>query len=228
VTQVRFQPSINSDGSLNGTTTQLLVSGAEDGLVCIHDTKQPTEDTALQTVLNIQAPLRNVGFFGPSGEGIFCLTGNESMSVWHHDSAQKICDFGDARKNLSDSANFPIQYLVGCHWDGSQLSLMAGNCDGNGAIFRVDAGTISLTHTMIGGHRGCIRSFTGSPSSFSKVDSLITGGEDARLCEWKSIDYELEKKSEARKMSYKLSEGKPQTGGGPTRRAKKSFTNTPY
>jgi hypothetical protein len=84
---------MSSDGSLEETTTSLIVTASEDGLACIFDTSQPLEETALQSVMNIGSPLRDVGFFGPSMQGLFCLTGSETMSVWHHDSAQKICDF---------------------------------------------------------------------------------------------------------------------------------------
>jgi WD40 repeat protein len=173
VTKVRFQSKLSP----------LLVSGSEDGLSCIFDTSQPSEDAALKSVLNVQTPLREVGFFGPSLEGVYCLTGSETMSVWHHDSAQRICDFGlDLRTQLSQvSGGTPMEYLVNCYWDDSQeqLSLLAGNHSGDGGMFKVDAGSISIQHLLLGGHRGDIRSWcTLAPGTFATV------GEDARLCEW--------------------------------------------
>jgi len=182
VTRVRFQPSPD----LSGTTTSLLVSSSEDGLVCTHDTSKPNEEAALSSVLNVGTPLRDVGFFGPAGEGLYCLTGSETISVWHHDSAQRLCDFGaDVRDHLSNSAGCDIGYLVGCTWDGNELSLLGGNSEGNAAVFRIDAGSMTLSHTMSGGHKGCVRGFVVSRDVIqSRHRVLVTGGEDARLCEW--------------------------------------------
>ena len=152
VTGVRFQPA-----GLSGGTTSLLVTSSEDGLVCTHDTSQPSEELALASVLNVATPPREVGFFGPACEGLYCLTGSETVQIWHHDSAQRIFDFGDVRERLSQSSGLAVEYLVGCQWDGSDLSLAAGNSEGDAALFKVDAGSMSLTHTLSSGHKGCIR-----------------------------------------------------------------------
>jgi hypothetical protein len=113
VTKVRFQycpstpPSISnstpSTTTLNMTTSSILLTAGEDGLVCIHDTTQPSEHLALKSVLNIGTPLRDVGFFGniTNMEGIYCLTGSETFSLWHYESAQRIHEFGDVRQHLS-------------------------------------------------------------------------------------------------------------------------------
>lgn len=58
VIRVRFQTKQSS----------ILLSASEDGLACIFDTSKPSEEAALSSVLNIQTPLRQVGFFGPSLE----------------------------------------------------------------------------------------------------------------------------------------------------------------
>ena len=180
VTRVRFQPSAEGN---SGETTSLLVSASEDGLACIFDSSQPSEEAALQGVLNVQAPLRSVGFFGPTYEGIYCLTGSESLSVWHHDTAQRICDFGlNLRNDLSELASVPVDYLVDCFWNApkQQLSLLTGNHAGDGAVFQVEAGKITPLCKLQNGHRGDIRSWCHMTSG----DVFATVGEDARLCEW--------------------------------------------
>ena len=225
VTKVRFQ-KLSQDSH---ETTPLLVSASEDGLACIFDTSQPSEEMALKSVMNIQAPLRDVGFFGPSLEGLYCLTGSETMSVWHHDSAQRICDFGDVRDHLSATAGLPIQYLVGCMWDGhaSELNLLAGNTEGECAMFKVDAGAISVKRILSGGHKGCIRSFV--PSALN--DSIITGGEDSRLCEWNMNQVEAgseQARVETAAYSFSSETKKPKSGGGVIRRQKKTKGHAPY
>jgi WD40 repeat protein len=177
VTQVRFQP-----GETAGETTSLLVSASEDGLACIFDTNQPSEEAALQGVLNVQTPLRQVGFFGPSYEGVYCLTGSETLSVWHHDTAQRICDFGATlREELTSVIGTPVQYLVDCYWNPSKnnLCLLTGSHTGEGSVFQVDAGRIFPLFNLNNGHKGDIRSWC-----HIAANRFVTVGEDARLCEW--------------------------------------------
>ena len=223
VTRVRFQPT----SDLSGATTNTLVTAGEDGLVNIFDTSKPNEEEALSSVLNVGTPLRDVGFFGPSGEGLYCLTGSETMSVWHHDSAQRICDFGDVRGQLGSSAGMSIDYLVGCHWDGQALSLLAGNSDGGAAIYRVDAGSIALSHTLVGGHRGCVRGFVSTRGAAPRRH-WITAGEDARLCEW-NLDGPQAAATAASAARGKSPAGNPShRRGGPIKHTRKKQTNAPY
>ena len=217
VTQVCFQTTDQSK--------TVLATASEDGLLAIHDPSQPSEDAALLSVLNIGSPIRNAGFFGPTYEGVYALTGNETMSVWHWDSAQKVSDVGgyglrgllsDAVRNtggsasgssamasaMEDDGGSAIEYLVGCTWapmdDGAStantslqsqvavsspaLHLLAGNSHGDGFLFRMDADQITPVMQLNGGHKGCIRDFCWVDGNGGKI--LVTGGEDARLCEW--------------------------------------------
>ncbi|KAL9187731.1 hypothetical protein ACHAXT_006109 [Thalassiosira profunda] len=202
VTKVRFQ-TIPSPQSNDCKTA--LATASEDGLVVIHDPSQPSEEAALLSVLNIGAPLRDVGFFGPSLEGLYALTGNETMSVHHWDSAQKVSDVGGMglRGLLSDAVDTlagkksnadamdegrAVEYLVGCTWasvatSSPALYLLAGNSEGDGYVFQIDADRITPLMHLKGGHRGCIRDFCWIDDG-SGGRTLVTGGEDARLCEW--------------------------------------------
>lgn len=219
VTKVRFQNVVGSDGY---DTTSLLVTAGEDGLVCTHDTSQPSEEEALKSVLNVQSPLRDVNFFGPSLEGIYCLTGSETMSFWHHDSAQRISDYGDVRNMLSSNAGIEINYLVGCHWDGSELNLIAGNTQGDCVIFHVDANSISVKRKLMRGHKSCIRAFVCD-------GSIVTGGEDSRLIEW-NLNDERNTAYEDQQVTYSPPKDNalPQKGGGRIRRKKSKTINSPY
>lgn len=211
VTRVRFQsvsPPMSQSPAQAAESKTVLATASEDGLVAVHDPSRPSEDAALVSVLNIGAPTRDVGFFGPCFEGVYALTGSETMSVHHWDSAQTVSDVGGAglRDLLSDaidkalgrskddvSDGNAVEYLVGCTWAAvstvpsaagmtSALHLLAGNSDGNGYIFRMDADQIIPVIHLKGGHRGCIRDFCWVDSPLGK--RLVTGGEDARLCEW--------------------------------------------
>lgn len=183
VTKVRFQTIF--DGV---TTTSLLASASEDGLACVHDTSKPSEESALESIINAHCPLRDIGFFGNNGEGLYCLTGSETMSLWYHNSLQCLRNFDyDIRSYLSACTKFPINYLIGCHWDyyHSDLLLSAGNSEGNIAVFRVEPDSLILRRSLIGGHNSCVRVSTLYLSSFLKpMQRILTGGEDSKICEW--------------------------------------------
>jgi len=224
VTRVRFQTVLSSPQSSSSSQSQtrktILATASEDGLIALHDPSQPSEEAALLSVLNIGTPCRDVGFFGPQYEGAWVLTGSETLSVHHWDSAQRVSDVGgdglramlsgvvdDAtgsgrRKMEEDDRRdgSSVEYLVGCTWASISvagggaaggaaspaLHLIAGNSEGDGYVFRMDADQITPVMYLKGGHRGCIRDFcwvdNGGGGGGGK--RLVTGGEDARLCEW--------------------------------------------
>lgn len=209
ITKVRFQqPSVNAfttntnNASSTTTTSPWLVSAGEDGLACIFDTSQPTEEAALKSILNVESPIRQIGFFGPNLEGIYCLTGSETISLWSWDTAQCIMTDHNIRSTLGG-----VDYLVNAWWDcGKQeLQLIAGCSNGDTCLTTLDPRTLpsqaqpqqqpqqsfqpqqqqpmttpwKTTHIMAGGHRGIVRDWCPISSSI-----LVTVGEDARLCEW--------------------------------------------
>ena len=115
---------------------------------------------------------------------------------------------------------------------------MAGTNSGDLAIFAVDAGSVSLTTTLVGGHRGCVRGF--EVITTMKSSLIITGGEDARLCQW-DLSSSSSSPSTATQPysigegdrvvnSYRpsLTESTTRQGGGPARRQKKKMPHDPY
>jgi WD40 repeat protein len=268
VTQLQFQSSSSS----------LLVSGGEDGLICAFDTSKATEDAALKSVLNVSNSVRSLGFFGPSLEGIFCCTGSETLSCWHTESAQQLSDYGGhgVRPHLTSqlqthfkvenhtSMTLPqsqktVDYMVGCAWEkdvmmtdiigqppqAGRLTLVTGTNDGDVALFTTNANSITLQRSLVGGHKGVIRGFEVIPRAHtsSQEPLIITGGEDARLCQWdlseesngtsnvtsKSGTTATISPGSARvRPSLQLSPTRP--GGGPTKRqhSKKKLPLAPY
>lgn len=219
----------------------ILASGSEDGLVSIYDTAQPNEESALKSVLNVEASIRNLDFFGPQNEqnvspGIWCMTGNETMSVWHWDTAQRMCVYGDndIRRRLTDvvqtdssvgSQFGSIDYLIGAEWNDQQqhLALLAGTSSGNTAIFYVSNDeSFQLHGDLHSGHKGCVRAYDWNPNY---TTTIITGGEDARLCEW-----DKNTRAQSSLPGNKLFRSSaPQKGGGVTRLKKHNTNkNTPY
>ena len=234
VTRVRFQhfPQHHVSSPTNTANSGLLLTGSEDGLACVFDTTQPSEEAALKSVMNAQTSLRQVGFFGPNLEGAFCMTGSETLSLWSWDSAQCLADYSDIRTTLG------VDYLVNAYWDHSRndLSLLSGSSNGE-AVFSTLGITIATngqrppittSHRLEGGHRGVVRDWC--PVSASM---LVTVGEDARICEWDmtagpsqsvSIDKGVGQPANVAQTQH----SSRKVSGGPTRRQKNKRSAAPY
>ena len=118
VTQVKFHPLQSS----------VLLSAAEDGLICSFDTAAAADESAVLSVLNTDCPVRRFGFFGPELQGLYCLSTVETASVWHWGSALRLGSFPDVRERLA------VDYLVDCIYcpAGSGTSTVTGA--GAGAV----------------------------------------------------------------------------------------------
>jgi len=255
VTRVRFQSFSTSSPTSNCTsksTSPILVSGSEDGLACVFDTSQSSEESAITNILTVQSPIREIGFFGPSSEAIYCLTGSESMRLYHKDDAACRRDFGPQfREDLSNQLGLhgsnnvvnskgtsarsqaicPIEYLVDCHWDveRQELSLLAGSSKGDGAVFHVGEQGISPLTYLRGGHRGVIRSW----SSNADRSSFFTVGEDARMCEWKKSSLGTSGDGNTNRNQIIVArkrQGDPiaRVGGGKLRKPRSRMSSSPY
>lgn len=244
VTRVRFQhfcpqhcgpsQSNNNNNNNNGTEAtsgSLLLTGSEDGLACIFDTTQPSEEAAIKSVMNTQTSLRQIGFFGPNLEGVYCMTGSETLSLWSWDSAQCLADYSDIRSTLG------VDYLVNACWDASssQLSLLSGSSNGDAMLSTIDITAATnnngprppfvTSHHLGRGHKGVIRDWC--PMSAS---TLITVGEDARICEWDMTAAGQPQSSHGIGFGQTVMQhaSSRKTSGGPARRQKNKRGATPY
>jgi len=244
VTRVRFQSFASQSSGSNCTsknTTPILVSGSEDGLVCVFDTSKVTEVSAISNILAVQSPVREVGFFGPNSEAIYCLTGSESLQLYHKDDAICRKNFGNTREYLNNQLErhgqnvaatstapvCPIEYLVDCHWDFArqELLMLAGSSEGEGALFQIGEQEISPLYYLKGGHRGVIRAW----SSNSNRASFFTVGEDARMCEWSktSVDGNINNRSQIIIGRKRQGEPVARTGGGKLHKPRRrTFNNS--
>jgi WD40 repeat protein len=235
VTRVRFQTIASFGGCLTSTPT--LISASEDGLVCIFDTTQSCEESSLQNVLSVQSPIREVGFFGPQSETIYCLTGDETLKLYNKNNSTCHKDFGPhLRSYLSQqmqtylgNSMCPIEYLVDTYWDAThhELLLLAGSANGDAGVFRVGEQDISLVNHLNGGHRGVVRGWTSLSSNI-----FVTAGEDARVCEWNRLTRQITKSKKATGIILSSNRSTtsvaPSTGGGKLRRPRSRMTHRPY
>ena len=160
--------------------SQILVSGAEDGLISIFNTSAADGDDAVVSILNAECPVRRLGFFGCDDEALYCLSTTETASFWHCATAQRVGDFPNVREELA------VDYLVDCMYDNYSdcLSVIAGNYDGTAKIAVVEPTSLRITGELtLGGHSATVRCGKYVSSSSGRA-RLITGGEDATVCSW--------------------------------------------
>ncbi|GMF53159.1 unnamed protein product [Phytophthora fragariaefolia] len=176
VTKVRFHP----------THEAFVATASEDGVVCFFDCRVPDEDDALESILNVESAVTNIGFFGPQRENIFCLTGTETLDLWNLWTAERLHHYATIRDDCN-SNGLPTDYLIDCLYDdrSNELFLLAGNHDGDMNAVNIgtdaaSAGKLQHAAALKGGHKACVRCVYYDPES----TTLYSGGEDARLCKW--------------------------------------------
>ena len=154
----------------------ILASGGEDGLACIFNTAESSDKQAVTSILNVDCPIRSLGYFGRGDEGLYCLTSSETASFWHHSSAQRIGNFTTVRTDLD------VDYLVSCFFspDEEELFLLGGKYTGEAILAGVTPESIIRIGSLDNGHNDVIRSSVYYAGASGR--KLITAGEDGRIC----------------------------------------------
>lgn len=171
--------------------------------------------------------MRTIGFCGPEGAGLFCCSNSETLSIWDPQAAQRVMDFGDVRSiargsgDATDDGNreatlgrgkgwgVPVDYVVGCQYDASldKLWLISGGFGGAGCVAWVTPGGITPEAVLSGGHREQIRAFDWLGQT------VITGGEDAKICCWRTPGSGAGEGEDSRETSMMGVEGGSPSGG---------------
>lgn len=168
ITQLKFHPEQKS----------LLFSGSEDGLLCCFDVSATEAEDTVVSIMNTECTVGKFGFFGPSQEGIYCISSIETLSLMHFPSAQRIANFTDIREN------FGVEYLVDCleMGDDSELLLLCGNHNGQMELLALQPGQYRRTGCRFNGHSETVRSAI--LLSDSAKHRLITSSEDGRMLQF--------------------------------------------
>lgn len=162
ITQVKFHK--NNDA--------LVISAAEDGLICIMDTSVRAGEEAVVSILNTECPVRKFGFFGCDNDGLYCLSNVETLSLWHYPSAQRIYNLSTIRED------FQVDYLVDCFCDTDNVNLVAGCYNGDGVVLSVQPNGLKVASSLMKGHQSQIRCICND-------NHLYSGDENSTICMWK-------------------------------------------
>jgi WD40 repeat protein len=157
----------------------ILVSGADDGMVNIYNTTDlVNEDNGQCPVMtfNTEESVRSVLF--SSDENLFAFSTTESVSVWDPRTGGRFCPkIDEIRTNpLLSSEETGWAYIVGMDPSGSRL--IAGNSEGNLVELEVSS-TPKMTRIFDKAHSGVVRS-----CAYLHNGLVLTAGEDGYLYEW--------------------------------------------
>jgi WD repeat-containing protein 89 len=204
VVQVRFHPEHRA----------MLVSGSEDGLIAVFDTAGGIdEEEGFSAALNIGTAVAKLGFYGPSGDRLWCCSGTETLHLWEWRAACSedgeggvgaLAEATDAREALAGAAAAArpsgaplaegVDYLLGCEFEASSggLFLAAGTYDGAAGLFpvrepeRCPGGSPAAA---LFGVPSAVMAGTHTDVVRSLVwagagKAVVTGGEDSTVCAW--------------------------------------------
>jgi len=142
------------------------------------------EDEELISVINSCSSINKAGYFGIEGEYVYCLTHNETFSLWNASEGVSISDMGDIRTDSNQSI-VEINYGIDCQFDLStnRLYLLCGSNNGDISILHANLDELQLCQKLNDGHNEIVRSVYWDP----KANIFISGGEDSKLCLWSSL-----------------------------------------
>lgn len=149
--------------------------------------------------MNAECAVRSVGFFGPEGEGVYCCSNTETLSLWHASGAQRIKDFGDVRAlarptppgDATEAGGHgtenrggwgaQVDCIVGCQYEAQtdRLRLLTSGFDGGACVATISPEGITPEAVLEGGHSEQIRTFDW------RGQTIFTGAEDAKVCLWR-------------------------------------------
>ena len=187
--------------------------------------------------------MSGLGFFGSAPAAhAYALSSVETLSVWSLQQGVRLQHFDQIRREPEEEEAAPaapaallaaappppapsaadgIDFLVGCQWDAAaqKLSLVAGEHGGTAHLLRVEADALTVEASLRpgphGGHSSGVRSFLWGGAS------LLTGGEDGRLCLWgePSPGLAAPPLPRAQQPPHKMSAPRAQAPGDARRRA---------
>ncbi|KAG1050917.1 hypothetical protein G6F43_006845 [Rhizopus delemar] len=170
ITEIKSHPTLAAQ----------FISSSTDGLINNYDVTEFDEEEALISVVNSGSSVSKAGYFGPEAEYLYCMTHIETFSL-HTLEGDLICDYGDIR-NIGLTQ---VDYAVDCSYDpiSSRFYLITGSNTGTVDFFHVNIGQLQHCQQLsVGdlGHSDVVRSlFWNHPTQ-----SILTGGEDGKLCAW--------------------------------------------
>ncbi len=159
----------------------LLLTGSEDGLLCVIDISAPSDsDEILLSAMNTGCSVRHMGYcVAPQGNGIYCCSGIETLSLWNDETGLEMADFGRV-KDIRHDLDFSIGAFDVVGGRG-YFGFVLGNYDGLIVLATATPqGRLIPETVFLNGHVEAARTFSVDASH----GIMVTGGEDGRIYLW--------------------------------------------
>ncbi|XP_022104310.1 WD repeat-containing protein 89-like isoform X2 [Acanthaster planci] len=204
ITQVRFHPN----------KPESLATGSTDGLVCLFDISQSSEEDALVTTLNSESSVSRIGWCGTNSEYLYCLTHTETILIWDAVESTVLTRFDDVREKLAEDDQCKVDYLVDCFYHASLKSLVVvgGSYTGDLNLLAVGRERVHKVRSLPSAHSGVVRCLHWD----NMTESLVTGGEDSTLAVWPGKEPRLPKPPSRSAGTTPTSATTPTTPTNPT------------
>ncbi|XP_067651204.1 WD repeat-containing protein 89-like [Haliotis asinina] len=171
ITQVKFHPSDKDQ----------LSTACVDGLVCVFDVSQTSEDDALLYTFNAECSVNSIGWYGSRQTKVYCLTSIDTFHVWDTAEGDEEARVNNVKDKLQGEAC--VDYIIDLLQPESDCMdiLVAGTYGGDVRILEVEEDDVKVVHTLgSGGHTDRVRCCDWDAQN----TTLVTGGEDSLLCLW--------------------------------------------
>ncbi|XP_022104311.1 WD repeat-containing protein 89-like isoform X3 [Acanthaster planci] len=204
IQQVRFHPN----------KPESLATGSTDGLVCLFDISQSSEEDALVTTLNSESSVSRIGWCGTNSEYLYCLTHTETILIWDAVESTVLTRFDDVREKLAEDDQCKVDYLVDCFYHASLKSLVVvgGSYTGDLNLLAVGRERVHKVRSLPSAHSGVVRCLHWD----NMTESLVTGGEDSTLAVWPGKEPRLPKPPSRSAGTTPTSATTPTTPTNPT------------
>ena len=184
-----------------------LLSGSEDGCLCVYDVSVNHKEQAVSSIMNTNCPIRKIGYFDPEQEGIYAFSTIESASFWHASSALSI------KWEPSLREKYNVDYLIDNFYLQGDNYIFGGTYTGNAKLCLLDKPItinmqnhhedkeenenddeiiISKKDTPLifnNGHTEVIRTALVLEYHNQKIQRMLTGGEDGKIVLWDAKEF---------------------------------------
>ncbi|XP_061197316.1 WD repeat-containing protein 89-like [Saccostrea echinata] len=188
ITQVRFHPNQPDN----------LATGSTDGLVCVFDISQTSEDDAISWTFNAESSVARIGWTGEKQTEVYCITHDDSLQVWDSVEGDDVVERRNVREKLQGTET--VDYMVDCLYT-DKLYLVMGTHSGDLKIMTIDD-PASVVKTLKGGHKATVRCLHWDDTTHT----LLTGAEDSLLCKWSDC---VQQMADNKKVKLKMKRKEP-------------------
>jgi WD40 repeat protein len=158
----------------------IIATASEDGLVNVFDISVGKEEDSLKATVHCECALASVGWCGNDALQFYAVTVYNGLDVWDAQHATRLLHLPNVPSLCTGQMN---DFIVDCVFSNNLLYCFVGDNAGTLHLVHIDTtGKMQIMATVRGGHVAGVRCLLWTSTC------LCTGGEDARLCLWKS-DY---------------------------------------